>query len=117
VTKDPVVNPIENKIRSFSSLNTGWFHGYGRPPSARAIRNSLLLAERASIRGLACEAYPGPSAEIVLSVLRGELYMEFVVESEGTIMLRRRSSGSPESIEEGMSIARALDVLDRYRER
>jgi hypothetical protein len=117
VTKDPVVNPIEDKIRSFSSLKNGWFHGYGRPPSERTIRTTLSLAAHASIRGLDCEAYPGPSAEIVFSVLRGELYMEFVVESEGTIMLRRRSSGSPESIEEGMSIARALAVIDQYGER
>ena len=85
-----VPSPVSiQKIRSYSELTEGWYHGGETPPSQDTIESALCIAKYAQSSLLALDSAPGLEGEIQLAVYGRQTlersYLEITLEPDGCI--------------------------------
>ena len=110
-------SPIEKKIRGFSRLRKGWNYGEGLSPSQKTVDEALRVANDASLWGFDVDAFPGSDGEILIAVYHGDECLEFLVESDGSVIYVYEKAGKEVSSREDISLGTALQELDKFAEK
>ena len=106
-----------NRIRSFEKLPQGWHYGEGCPPQREIIDAALELNNKARDSGfLETDAFPGIDGEIRVTVYQGPDYLEFTVESNGTITFVHESEDQELTCEEGLALEETKEKIEAFAE-
>jgi hypothetical protein len=77
------------KIKSFSSLPTGWNYGEGGPIQISVIQRAIDLYWTIVLNGVVrTDAFAGADGEILLTAYNGEHYLGIVIEQDGEMTFR-----------------------------
>jgi hypothetical protein len=77
------VSYIEDKIKSFGSLEEGWHFGEGTPASQEVINKTIEIYNLAL--HLACEVFPAIDGGINISFQKEDKFIDFIINSNITI--------------------------------
>jgi hypothetical protein len=84
---DNRIGQTAQKIYGFKDLPVGWHYGSGVPPTDEAIRKALLLNAEAGFAGFRkTNAFPGIDGEIQVTAYHGSIYLELMLELDGTVI-------------------------------
>jgi hypothetical protein len=78
-------DPIEEKIRSFGDLSTGWDFGQGEPASAATIEKAIQIYGLGRSLDLDVEVFPGTNGEIAVAFYRDDRSVEFIIETDQSL--------------------------------
>jgi hypothetical protein len=78
-------DPIEEKIRSFGDLPTGWDFGQGEPPSAATIEKAIEIYRFGRSLDLDSEIFPGTNGEIAIAFYREDRSVEFIIDANQSL--------------------------------
>jgi hypothetical protein len=79
----PCPDLIEDKIRSFATLQDGWNYGEGRAPSQAVIEQAILIHREGKKLGLDAEVFPFGDGDIEISMYMRDHFMDVFVYNDG----------------------------------
>jgi hypothetical protein len=101
------------KIRIFATLPEGWHYGDGIAAAPRTEFMALRLqAEALTVRLFQMDAFPGIKGEIRLVIYEPN-YLEFTIESDGTITFLEEQNGQETDYQPNLSLEEALLILNK----
>jgi len=106
----------ENKILGFGELRNGWHYGAGVSFGHSLLQDAICL-NREAIRMAFFEtdAFPGIGGEIMVTIYSSDHYLEFILESDGSVTFCRERGGKEICYQEGLSFQEAKDRLLAFR--
>jgi len=107
----------ERKIAGFRHLRAEWhYRTEGRPIEPSLLERALRLHKEATRQGFErTDAFPGLHGEVMLTVYDDANYLEFVIETDGTVDFVLERDGVEIAYLEGLSMDRAIEVLQAQR--
>jgi len=107
----------ERKIASFQRLRAEWhYRTEGRPIESPILERALRLHREAVRQGFErTDAFPGLHGEVMLTIYDDSNYLELVIEADGTVDFVRERDGVEIACLEGLSLDRAIEVLQAQR--
>ena len=109
-------NPTKDKILSFLQLSPKWHFGEGVPPSQEIVNEALMIANQATLSTFNTDSFPGIDGEIMVTVYHKEHYLEFTVETDGSVTFFREKNNQELSYRENIPFNVAIEELDRFSE-
>ncbi len=79
----PCPDPVEEKIRSFASLQDGWNYGEGRAPSQFVIDRVIEIYKFGKELALDAEVFPVPNGDIEISLYMRDHFMDILAHEGG----------------------------------
>jgi hypothetical protein len=112
----PRINITDEKIRGFNNLPVGWHYGEGVPPSDSTIKKAIALNMEAGGNGFTkTNAFPGIEGEIQFTVYKGQFYLEFTLEVDGTVTFLYEEADEEKDYQTGISFDEALNRIREFK--
>lgn len=85
--RDTSPDPVEEYIRSFSELPTGWNFGEGRAPSSELINKAIDIYRIGKSFGLMRNAFPVGDGEVEISFSYQDHFIDILITAQNTLEL------------------------------
>ncbi|MCI0486290.1 MAG: hypothetical protein L0229_06785 [Blastocatellia bacterium] len=106
------------KIQGFKNLPQGWHYGEGVPPSDDTINKAVSLnIEAANSEFTKTNAFPGIDGEIQFTIYQGEAYLEFTIETNGSITFLYEENNEEKEYQENLSFNEAVEKIRDFKEK
>lgn len=111
-----IPNPTIGKVYNFKNLKDGWHYGEGISFQNSTIDNAISLIKQAvKLAFYATDAFPGLDGEIMCTIYFRDHYLEFIIESDGSITFVREEGDEEVCYQEGLSLQDAKEKIKEFR--
>lgn len=106
--------PIEDKIKGFALLPTGWHFGEGIPPSTQRISDSVSIANEGMFYDFEVDAFPGIGGEVLVALYCKNEYIEFTLAD--TVTFVHEKNNEEVGYRENLSVFESLQLIRGCKE-
>jgi len=116
VSQNDRISQTAQKIENFRQLPVGWHFGSGVPPTGDTIQKAIALNRVAAQVGFTkTNAFPGVDGEIQITLYDDSVYLEFTIESDGTITFVYEHDNKEILYKEKLSLDEAVRKIQELR--